>query len=58
MGVKRYNDETNARIKILLKYGVPPTQIVQNERISLQSIKRRKKRLKAFSTIYPDPLNV
>jgi transposase len=58
MGFKRYNGETNARIEILLKCGVPPAQIARNESMTLRSIERRKKRLEAFGTVDPDPLRV
>jgi transposase len=58
MGIKRYNDETNSRIEILLKCGIPPQQIAQKERMSLTSRYRRKRRLKAFGTVDPDPLGV
>ena len=53
---KPYNDETNARIELLLQCGVPPKQIAADEDLPLGQIYRKKRRLKAFGTVNPPPL--
>jgi hypothetical protein len=51
-----YSDDTNARIKMLLKCNIPFQTIAADERRPLSQIYRKKALLKFFNIINPTPL--
>jgi transposase len=55
---KPCNDETNERVELLLKCGVPPKEISETTGLSISQIYRKKGKLKAFGTVNPAPLSV
>jgi transposase len=55
---KRYNDETNGQIEILLSCGIPPRKIAADVNIDPSLVYRRRSRLNLFGTVNPPPLSV
>ncbi len=55
---KRCNDEINKRIELLLKCGIAPKKIADDEDLSLLQIYRKKTRLEVFGTVDPSPLSI
>jgi transposase len=53
---KRYNDTTNARIKIIFKYGHSVKKIMQDTGVSKTQIYRKKEKLEIFELVNPQPL--
>jgi transposase len=53
---KPYDDQTNARIELLLKCNVQPKSIARDLKPSLNQIYRKKQRFKAFDTVNPPAL--
>ena len=55
---KRYNDETNKRIELLLKCGIAPKKIADDKDLSLSQIYRKKARLEVFGIVDLSPLSI
>jgi len=55
---KRYNDETNGQIEMLLSCGIPPRKIAADLNIDPSLVYRRRSRLQQFGTVNPPPLSV
>jgi len=58
MSNKHFSDNANARIELLLKCGVPPKKIAEDEKTSLSIIYAKRARLKTFGTVNPPSLSV
>ena len=55
---KRYNDETNGQIEMLLSCGIPPRKIAADLNIDPSLVYRRRSRLKLFGAVNSPPLSV
>ena len=55
---KRYNDETNGQIEMLLSCGIPPRKIAVDLNIDPSLVYRRRSRLKLFGAVNSPPLSV